>query len=269
MTGHPPLPPIPPKPCRSPAARLRLPRADRLAWRCSRQEEGTMKTAARRRSRWSCCRRATRPPTRPNSSMPSARKTTERTRSTGSRSMLSRGVDAAPRLSGGERRDGTNVTASEQIAYANGRVYVLNDGSDTLSVFAVNRSTGALTALPVQPHRARCRTVEVCGRASQRLDGGGRIGERHPRELRRHGDHRHRRARQPVQPRAARGRSPARSAAMGAFVYTGGDGNGHRRIQRGAPPASSRRCRDRRSIRGPPSPRAFATDSTGRLFARN
>ena len=46
---------------------------------------------------------------------------------------------------------GTAAAASELIAYRNGRLYVLNDGSDTLSAFKVNRTTGALTALPFSP----------------------------------------------------------------------------------------------------------------------
>jgi 6-phosphogluconolactonase len=46
---------------------------------------------------------------------------------------------------------GTTLAASEQIAHHNGRLYVLNDNSDTMSVFKVNRTTGALTALPFSP----------------------------------------------------------------------------------------------------------------------
>jgi FG-GAP-like repeat len=53
-----------------------------------------------------------------------------------------------PVASGGT---GSAGTASEQIAYGNGRLYVINDGSDTLSAFAVNRATGALTSLPFSP----------------------------------------------------------------------------------------------------------------------
>jgi len=42
---------------------------------------------------------------------------------------------------------------SENLAYdrLNGRLYVLNEGSATISAFAVNRSTGALTALAFDP----------------------------------------------------------------------------------------------------------------------
>jgi 6-phosphogluconolactonase (cycloisomerase 2 family) len=46
---------------------------------------------------------------------------------------------------------GTTGSFAEQMAYRNGRLYVLNDGSDTLSAFKVNRTTGALTALPFSP----------------------------------------------------------------------------------------------------------------------
>ena len=46
---------------------------------------------------------------------------------------------------------GAGAAISEQLAYARGRLFVINDGSDTLSVFAVNQATGALTALPFSP----------------------------------------------------------------------------------------------------------------------
>jgi hypothetical protein len=46
---------------------------------------------------------------------------------------------------------GAGAAISEQLVYARGRLYVINDGSDTLSVFAVNQATGALTALPFSP----------------------------------------------------------------------------------------------------------------------
>jgi 6-phosphogluconolactonase (cycloisomerase 2 family) len=48
---------------------------------------------------------------------------------------------------------GTALTVSERIAYdaANGRLYVINDGSNTLSAFAVNRSTGAVQLLRFSP----------------------------------------------------------------------------------------------------------------------
>jgi 6-phosphogluconolactonase (cycloisomerase 2 family) len=55
-----------------------------------------------------------------------------------------------PVASGG---NGSDVTVSEQVAYdaINSRLYVVNDGSDTLSAFSVNPMTGALTALPFSP----------------------------------------------------------------------------------------------------------------------
>ena len=49
----------------------------------------------------------------------------------------------------GGKGDGSQFT--QQMAYASGRLYVLNNGSDTLSVFSVNRSTGALTPFPFSP----------------------------------------------------------------------------------------------------------------------
>ena len=39
----------------------------------------------------------------------------------------------------------------EQLVSGGGRVFAINDGSDTLSVFAVNHATGALTPLPFSP----------------------------------------------------------------------------------------------------------------------
>ena len=54
-----------------------------------------------------------------------------------------------PVASGGT---GASSTVSGHVAYDGaGRLYVINDGSDTLSAFAVNRTTGALTALPFSP----------------------------------------------------------------------------------------------------------------------
>ena len=46
---------------------------------------------------------------------------------------------------------GTAASASEQLVYADGRLYVLNNGSDNMTAFSVNRSTGALTAMPFNP----------------------------------------------------------------------------------------------------------------------
>jgi 6-phosphogluconolactonase len=65
-------------------------------------------------------------------------------RSTGALTLL----PGFPVASGGT---GTNTNASENLAYAGGRLYVVNDGSDTLTAFAVNHVTGALTALPFKP----------------------------------------------------------------------------------------------------------------------
>jgi 6-phosphogluconolactonase (cycloisomerase 2 family) len=53
-----------------------------------------------------------------------------------------------PVASGG---NGTTAAAAEQMTYVNGRLYVLNDGSDTVSAFKVNRTTGALTPLVFSP----------------------------------------------------------------------------------------------------------------------
>ena len=39
----------------------------------------------------------------------------------------------------------------EQLVFGGGRLFAVNDGSNTLSVFAVNQATGALTAMPFSP----------------------------------------------------------------------------------------------------------------------
>ena len=59
-------------------------------------------------------------------------------------------IPGFPLPSGGT---GAGNTVSERIAYdaVNGRLYAINDGSDTLSAFSVNRATGALTPLPFSP----------------------------------------------------------------------------------------------------------------------
>ena len=48
---------------------------------------------------------------------------------------------------------GTGALAGgvEQLAYFNGRLFVVNNGDNTLTVFSVNASTGALTAMPYSP----------------------------------------------------------------------------------------------------------------------
>jgi hypothetical protein len=55
-----------------------------------------------------------------------------------------------PRASGG---NGGGIGFAEHVAYdaLNGRLYVVNDGSETLSAFSVDRVTGALTALSFSP----------------------------------------------------------------------------------------------------------------------
>jgi 6-phosphogluconolactonase (cycloisomerase 2 family) len=57
-------------------------------------------------------------------------------------------VAGFPMTTGG---NGASAAAAEYMAYRHGRVYVLNDGSDSLSAFKVNRTTGALTPLPFSP----------------------------------------------------------------------------------------------------------------------
>jgi 6-phosphogluconolactonase (cycloisomerase 2 family) len=49
--------------------------------------------------------------------------------------------------------NGDTAAVSERVAYdpANGRLYVVNGGSTTVSAFSVNGTTGALTALPFSP----------------------------------------------------------------------------------------------------------------------
>lgn len=49
--------------------------------------------------------------------------------------------------------NGAGFTVSEQMAYdaANARLYVINAGSNTISAYSVNQTTGALTPLPFSP----------------------------------------------------------------------------------------------------------------------
>ena len=47
--------------------------------------------------------------------------------------------------------NGTFAAAAEMLAYGGGRLFAMNDGSDTMSVYAVNQATGALTPLPFSP----------------------------------------------------------------------------------------------------------------------
>ena len=47
--------------------------------------------------------------------------------------------------------NGSTIEASEQLVYGGGRLFAVNDASDTLSVFTVNHATGALTPLPFSP----------------------------------------------------------------------------------------------------------------------
>jgi 6-phosphogluconolactonase (cycloisomerase 2 family) len=61
------------------------------------------------------------------------------------------GLSALAAFPVGAGGTGTATSAAEHMAYHNGRLFVLNDGSDTLSAFKVNRATGALTALPFSP----------------------------------------------------------------------------------------------------------------------
>jgi hypothetical protein len=55
-----------------------------------------------------------------------------------------------PMATGG---NGDTAAFPERVAYdpANGRLYVVNGGSNTVSAFSVNGTTGALTALPFSP----------------------------------------------------------------------------------------------------------------------
>jgi hypothetical protein len=46
---------------------------------------------------------------------------------------------------------GAGLLVSQHMAYRNGRLFVINDGSNTISAFVVNRTTGALTTAPFSP----------------------------------------------------------------------------------------------------------------------
>src|SRR4029079_8159678 len=53
-----------------------------------------------------------------------------------------------PMPSGG---NGGAGSFSEHMTFGDGRLYVINEGSNSLSVFNVNSSSGALTAMPFSP----------------------------------------------------------------------------------------------------------------------
>jgi hypothetical protein len=54
--------------------------------------------------------------------------------------------------------NGFGMSLSQQMAYRNGRLYVINDSSDTISVYDVNRTTGALTPALFSPIALSSRT---------------------------------------------------------------------------------------------------------------
>ena len=123
-----------------------------------------------------------------------------------------------PMGTGGE---GFESSAPEMMAYASGRLFVLNTSSNTLSVFAVNPSTGALTHLPFSPFAlefgppmgstAFCVAVHPSGSP---VVVGGATSDSTVSWSRRRPSPRRRAARSR---RAAWVRSPAPSAAMGTF----------------------------------------------------
>ena len=76
--------------------------------------------------------------------------------------------------------NGSATAASEQLAYdsANSRLYALNEGSNTISVFSVDLATGALTALPYSPFNLgsgtwKCLAVHPGGSPLVAGDSGG------------------------------------------------------------------------------------------------
>jgi len=75
---------------------------------------------------------------------------------------------------------GSAASVSETIKYFNGRLYVINDGDDTLSAFSVNFGSGALTPLPFSPISLgagswACVDVHVSGSPVIVGDGSGNI----------------------------------------------------------------------------------------------
>jgi len=69
---------------------------------------------------------------------------------------VSEGTGELAALSGfpvGTGGNGSGLFVAEQMAYdaANGRLYVINDGSNTISAYSIRISTGTLTPLPFSP----------------------------------------------------------------------------------------------------------------------
>ena len=168
--------------------------------------------------------------------------------------------------------NGSSSTVAEQLAYGGGRLFAVNDGSNTLSVFVVNQATGALTALPFSPIALGSGIWMPWAsiRPARRSSSGTQLPSV-ARELRHHADHRDGGGRQPV--RDGAGASPFSIAFSrdGNFVYTGGNsGNRDRRLQRRGehrrPHAVARIAVRLGQLC---SPCAYATDSAGRLFVAN
>jgi len=175
-----------------------------------------------------------------------------------------------PQTSGGT---GFAVLNSEHMAYdaADSRLYVVNDGSDTLTAFAVNRATGALTMLPFSPVSLgagawKCVAVHPSGSPVVVGDGSAPPGNLASFVVTGSTA-----TAAPGSPFSTVGASPFSCAFSrdGNFVYTGGQtasiagfsvapGNGVLTSLPGSPFNS-----------GAAGPVAYATDGAGRLFSAN
>jgi hypothetical protein len=75
---------------------------------------------------------------------------------------------------------GNFASHSEHVKYFNGRLYVINQGSDTLSAFTVNLGSGALTPMPFSPislgdNNGVCVTVHPSGSPVIVANGSGSV----------------------------------------------------------------------------------------------
>ena len=171
-----------------------------------------------------------------------------------------------PVASGGT---GTAATYSQHIAFLNNRLYVVNDGDNTLSAFTVNRTSGALTPMPFSPMPLGigswgCVAVHPSGSPVVVGDGNGNIASFVVTASTA--------TAAPGSPYSAGGAAPfgCTFSQDGAYVYAGGNsgaaiagfsvnsGSGMLTALGGSPFNS-----------GGPNPVAYATDASGRIFAVN
>jgi streptogramin lyase len=180
-------------------------------------------------------------------------------------------VPGSPFATGGS---GTTAAVSEGMVYdsVNGRLFVVNDGSDTVTAFAVNRGTGALAPLPfspiAMPGTGTWGAIAISPDGSILVVGDGANNRLATFLLA--GSSASAAPGSPFATGAAASPFSIQFSSDGAFVYAGGNfdtgiagfavnaGNGALTALAGSPFPS-----------GAGFPAAYATDTLGRLFTAN